>query len=77
MAKRKSSLSARSEATKAAVAIRAKVEKDIPTSDRVGLSVRLTPDTHEELRKIAFEKRVSIHSLMLEGIDNILDKYAA
>lgn len=40
-----------------------------------GLSIRLTPDTHDALRKIAFEKRVSIHSLFLEGVDFVLKKY--
>jgi hypothetical protein len=34
----------------------------------VGLTLRLDQDTHGRLRKIAFEERVSIHSLLLEGV---------
>lgn len=42
----------------------------------VGLSIRLSPEAHDALRKIAFEKRVSIHSLFLEGVDFVVKKYA-
>lgn len=41
----------------------------------VGLSVRLTAETHEVLRRIAFERRVSIHSLLLEGVDFVIRKH--
>lgn len=41
----------------------------------VGLSIRLAPDTHDALRKIAFERRVSIHSLFLEGVNFVVEKY--
>ena len=40
----------------------------------VGLSVRLDHDTHEALRRIAFDERVSIHSLLMEGVDLVLKK---
>ena len=30
-------------------------------------SVRLQPDLHEQLRRIAFDKRRSLHSLLIEG----------
>ena len=40
----------------------------------VGLSVRLDHDTHEALRRIAFDERVSIHSLLMEGVDVVLKK---
>lgn len=38
----------------------------------VGLTVRLDPAIHDELRRIAFDERVSIHSLLLESIDLLL-----
>lgn len=38
----------------------------------VALSVRLDAETHEALRLIAFERRVSIHSLLLEGVRIVL-----
>ena len=41
----------------------------------VGLSVRLPPEIHEELRTVAFERRVSIHALLMEGVDAVLKKY--
>ena len=40
----------------------------------VGLTVRLDQPTHDRLRKIAFDERVSIHSLLLEGIEATLAK---
>ena len=40
----------------------------------VGLSVRLDHDTHEALRRIAFDERVSIHYLLMEGVDLVLKK---
>jgi hypothetical protein len=41
----------------------------------VGLSVRLPTEVHDELRTIAFERRVSIHALLMEGVDAVLRKY--
>lgn len=41
----------------------------------VGLTVRLDEPTHERLRRIAFEKRVSIHSLLLEGVKAAITKH--
>lgn len=43
----------------------------------VGLSVRLTPKTHDDLRKIAFDRRVSIHSLLLEGVEFVIRKHSS
>ena len=40
----------------------------------VGLSVRLEAELHDELRRLAFDERVSIHALLLEGIDLVLRK---
>jgi len=40
--------------------------------DIIGLTVRLDPAIHDELRRIAFDERVSLHSLLLEGIDLLL-----
>lgn len=41
----------------------------------VGLTIRLSQDMHEKLRKISFERRVSIHSLFLEGVEFVSKKY--
>lgn len=41
----------------------------------VGLTVRLDERTHDRLRKVAFDERVSIHSLLLEGIEAALAKH--
>jgi len=41
----------------------------------VMLSVRLDRSVHEKLRRIAFERRVSIHSLLIEGVDTVCKKY--
>jgi hypothetical protein len=41
----------------------------------VGLTVRLDQLTHDRLRKIAFENRVSIHSLLLEGVEVALKRH--
>ena len=42
---------------------------------QVMLSVRLDPAMHQELRRIAYERHVSIHSLLLEGVDAVRKKY--
>jgi hypothetical protein len=34
---------------------------------KVTTSIRIPKDLHQQLRTIAFEKRVSIHALLLEG----------
>lgn len=39
-----------------------------PRGRTIGLTLRLDETTHDRLRRIAFEKRVSIHSLLLEGV---------
>jgi hypothetical protein len=38
----------------------------------VPLSVRLPKSTHDVLRKMAFDRRVSIHSLILEGVEKVI-----
>lgn len=46
-----------------------------PNSKPIGLTVRLTSDQHEAMRKIAFNRRVSIHSLIMEGVNFVTKKY--
>jgi hypothetical protein len=47
----------------------------------VGLSVRLDPVTHERLMDLAHDlskqnrQRVSIHALLLEGVDLVFKRY--
>lgn len=42
---------------------------------KVNLPLRLSPEQHDALRKVAFERRVSIHALMLEGVAEVLRRY--
>lgn len=45
------------------------------TSDRiVGLSLRLNEAAHEQLRRMAFEDRRSIHALVIEAINDLFAK---
>lgn len=41
----------------------------------VGLTLRLDERTHDRLRTIAFKKRVSIHSLLLDGVQAALKQH--
>lgn len=41
----------------------------------VNLPLRLTPAQHDALCKIAYEQRVSLHSLVLEGVAAVLQKH--
>jgi hypothetical protein len=41
----------------------------------IGLTVRLDQRTHDRLRKVAFDERVSIHSLLLEGVEAALKRH--
>lgn len=82
MAKR-SGLSARSGSIQAAI-VAAKGEGAAENRDSlrpkpetlrpIGLTVRLDQRTHDRLRKVAFDERCSIHSLLLEGIEAALAK---
>src|SRR3954471_14963761 len=40
----------------------------------VMMSIRLPGEMHEKLRKLAFHGNVSIHSLLLEGVRQVLSK---
>ena len=48
---------------------------DADHKDIVMTSIRLKPDLHRELRKIAFNSRRSMHSLLIEGADVVAAKY--
>jgi predicted DNA-binding ribbon-helix-helix protein len=50
-------------------------QRGIASDRKTVLSMRLEPQVHEELRRIAYERHVSIHSLLLEGIATVLNKY--
>lgn len=53
--------------------------QDEPTPAKVrkvvNLPLRLTPAQHDALRTLAFERHVSIHSLMLEGVAEVLRRH--
>jgi len=83
---KRTSLKARSASVQAA--IMAAGENDKPSaksaatakqstknSKPIGLTVRLSNDEHEAIRKIAFNRRVSIHSLIMEGVNFVIKKY--
>lgn len=83
---KRSGLSARSGSIQAAIVAanegsRAKrkgvqaASPEAPLGRTVGLTVRLDQHTHDRLRRIAFEERVSIHSLLLEGVEAALAKH--
>jgi hypothetical protein len=85
MAKR-SGLSARSGAIQAAIVAAkgeaaadsknaAKAKSTQSLGKTVGLTVRLDQRTHDRLRKIAFDERVSIHSLLLEGLESVFETH--
>ena len=46
-----------------------------PKGKTIGLTVRLDQRTHDRLRKVAFDERCSIHSLLLEGIEAALKRH--
>lgn len=50
-------------------------EETIPrTGDKKKLTIRLNPDTHEELRRLAFDRRRSIGSIVTGWIARGLDE---
>jgi len=48
---------------------------EVASKDMVMTSARLPRALHEELRRIAFNRRVSLHSLLIEGAIAITDAY--
>lgn len=49
---------------------------DTKTNDKIiGLSLRLNEAAHEQLRRMAFEDRRSIHGLVIEGINELFRKH--
>jgi predicted HicB family RNase H-like nuclease len=71
---KKPGLKARSASVKAAMSV-AHDEPEKPTGKTVAASLRLDPERHEVLRTIAFNTRRSLHSLLLEGVDEVVKKY--
>jgi len=70
---KRAGLQARSASVKAAM--EAGRDKDPPKGKPVLQTVRLDPERHELLRTIAFHERVSMHSLLIEGVDMVLAKH--
>ena len=45
----------------------------VPAEEKpVAISIRFPKAIHEDLRRIAYEERVSIHSLILEGVTKVI-----
>jgi hypothetical protein len=71
--KKNPGLGARSAPVKAALAAsRISAESAPEIEPIVPLSIRLPKKTHDVLRQIAFDKRISIHSMVLEGIEKVI-----
>ena len=45
------------------------------TGKRVGISIRMAPDIHDELRRISYETRTSIQTLVMQGIKHVIGKH--
>ena len=82
MAKR-SGLRARNEAVQAAAQVQATRKRTPAATEsqpanpgkRVGISVRMDADIHDELRRIAYEHRTSIQALVMRGIEHVIGKH--
>lgn len=44
---------------------------------KVNLPLRLSPEVHDSLRRIAFERRISIHALLMEGVADVLRRHGS
>lgn len=40
----------------------------------VNVSLRLEPALHDRLRKLAFDQRIPMHTLIVQGIESVLTK---
>jgi len=47
------------------------------TKERIGISIRMDGDTHDELRRISYETRTSIQKLVMQGIKGVVGKHPA
>jgi len=45
--------------------------------ERIGISIRMDGDTHDELRRISYETRTSIQKLVMQGIKGVISKHPA
>lgn len=46
-----------------------------PKVKPIGITLRLTPRQHDALRRVAFEQRVSINKLMMDGLAEVLRRH--
>jgi predicted HicB family RNase H-like nuclease len=53
----------------------AKAEKPATKTKPIGVTVRFTPAQHAALRKVSYETRVSLNSLIMEGVASVLQKH--
>jgi len=76
---KKSGLSARGDAVQAALKASAsdRPAEQTDTKERIGISIRMDGDTHDELRRISYETRTSIQKLVMEGIKGVISKHQA
>lgn len=49
--------------------------EDTDKTRKVHVSVKTSKETHDELRRIAYEYRTSIRSVVLEGIEHAIRQY--
>jgi hypothetical protein len=68
-------LGARRGSIDAALAVStASSEASPPEEKPVAISIRFPKPIHDELRRIAYEQRVSIHSLILAGVQHVIEE---
>jgi len=74
---KKPGLSARGGAVQAALKASAsdRPAEQTDTKERIGISIRMEGDTHDELRRISYETRPSIQKLVMQGIKSVISKH--
>ncbi len=49
-----------------------KAEPEEQASPIVGIGIRMPRSLHDELRRISYETRVSLNSLLLKGVEHVI-----
>lgn len=49
--------------------------EQVDPGQRVGVSIRMDPHIHDELRRISYETRTSIQVLVMQGIEHVIGKH--
>lgn len=49
--------------------------EQVDPGKRIGVSIRMDPHIHDELRRISYETRTSIQGLVMQGIEYVIGKH--